>query len=203
MRWSFLLLLTGCIVEHSSDCADGQYLTLNSDCQPITALTGDTASIDIPDEDSDADTDTDTDSDTDSDTDTDTDVDQDLIEIMDVSCDTDKWYYSVSTIEPAGSVELHVVQTGGEDEEERHTLQLTGTTDGGGGIYERDLFQVSGYYFEDTATQFDCIEGSNPDLTWRVDLYTDASYTSSIGCVTWGHDPGFYQSAGCGSWSTD
>jgi hypothetical protein len=59
---------------------------------------------------------------------------------------------------------------------------------------------VADYYYENTATQFDCIDGGNPNLTWRVDLYTDPSFTSRIGCVTWGHDPSHYRENGCMEW---
>jgi len=61
---------------------------------------------------------------------------------------------------------------------------------------------VAGYYFKDVATQFDCEDGTtNDELTWKIDLYSDAAQTSSIGCVTFGHDPSFFDASGCFVWA--
>ncbi len=196
MRILFPLLLTSCITPYSGDCANGGYRTIKGDCKPITALTGDTGNTSVPD------ADTDTDSDTDSDTDTDTDTDTDLFESIDVSCDDARWYYSVATTIPAGSADLRVAQTGVDDEIERHTLALEDTSSSGGGVYSRELYLVADYYYEDTATQFLCIDGLNPNLTWRIDLYVDPSYSSHMGCVSWGHNPSYFQSDGCAEWGT-
>ena len=74
---------------------------------------------------------------------------------------------------------------------------MAGASSSGGEAYERDLLVVTDYYFEDVATQFECIDGTNPNLTWRIDLYANAERTSFIGCVTTGHDTTTDVSDGC------
>ena len=64
-------------------------------------------------------------------------------------------------------------------------------------VDERDLLLVTDYYFEDVATQFTCTDGTNSDLTWRMDLYSDPARASSLGCVTWGHDTSSDVASGC------
>ena len=74
---------------------------------------------------------------------------------------------------------------------------MAGASGGGGESYERDLLLVADYYFEDVATQFICIDGSNDKLTFQIDLFSDSARTSPIGCVAWGHDTTAPASAGC------
>jgi hypothetical protein len=72
-----------------------------------------------------------------------------------------------------------------------------GPSSSGGETYERELLLVTDYYFEDVATQFACIDGTNTDLTWRVVLYSDAARSMPLGCVSWGHDPSADIASGC------
>ena len=123
---------------------------------------------------------------------------------MDIQCDLSNWVYEIATATPTGSTSFEVLNTATllPDPPEYHTFAMSGSSGSGGEIYGRDLLLVSGYYFKDVATQFDCSEGTtNNELTWKIDLYSDAVQTDSIGCVTLGHDPSFFSADDCLVWS--
>ena len=52
-------------------------------------------------------------------------------------------------------------------------------------------------------TEFDCIDGFNTNLTWKINLYADEDKTSSLGCVVMGHDPGHFGADGCLTYSAE
>ncbi len=221
-----LLLLPGCITLDSNECASQQYLALNGDCvrdPGIADMELDTADPDL-DVDVDADggeaagsdggneTDGEITSGDDGTSETDGmggDVDgggtggssgDPMLEYVDITCDVGSWDYQIATSIATESATFTVTETGSDNSpppEEIHTLATSGPSASGGELYERNLLLVDGYYFEDVATQFACVDGSNESLTWVVELYSDSARTQPIGCVAWGHDTSAAEAAGC------
>jgi len=216
-----LLLVSGCITVDDGLCSNDEYRALNGDCVQDpgpTDIEVDTASEDLdldsdgdddgsgdddgaPDDGGDADSDGTTDADVDAGSDGDSDADSSgdqMIDSVDITCDAGSWYYNISTATETESAAINVTETGdASTPTEFHTLTMAGASSSGGEIYERDLLLVTDYYFEDVATQFACTDGSNENLTWRIELYSDAARTSPIGCVSWGHDTTSDLAAGC------
>ena len=221
-----LLLLPGCITLDSNDCSNQQYLALNGDCvrdPGIADIELDTAD---PDLDADADDGGDETAGNDGGSESageaaggadgtaetdgmggDADAGgmgggsgEPMLEYVEITCDVGSWDYQIATSIPTESATFTVTETGSDNTpppEEFHTLVTGGPSGSGGELYERNLLLVDGYYFEDVATQFACVDGSNELLTWQLDLFSDADRTQPIGCVAWGHNTTAAEAAGC------
>ena len=221
-----LLLIPGCITLDNNDCSNQQYLALNGDCIQDPGPTDIDLDTADPELDGDADDGGDeggsggsggtTSGDVDGDDGTvgpdDSDADADagdadggggepMLESVNISCTANEnWDYQIATSIATESATVTVTETGSDQNPkptEFHTLVTAGPSSSGGETYERNLLLVAGYYFEDVATQFACIDGSNDQLTWQVDLFSDADRTQPIGCVTWGHDTTEAEASGC------
>ena len=198
MRYTFpclLIALTGCIVHKHYEVVE--YWGNNDESiEDTSAVEGSEEEVEgTTDEDADGTTDEDADGDGSSD---DGSGDDPMLQSIDITCDAGSWDYKVSTAIATESAAITATETGSAAAlTEFHTLTMTGASSGGGEDYERNLLLVAGYYYEDVATQFACAEGTNPDLTWKLDLYSDAARTVSIGCVTWGHDTSAGIASGC------
>jgi hypothetical protein len=206
-----LIALTGCIVHKHYEVVE--YWGNNDESiEDTSAVEGSEEEVDgTTDEDADGTTDEDADGTTDEDADGTTDEDADgdgssddgsgddpMLESIDITCDVGNWHYKVSTAIATESAAITVTETAADAAPtEFHTLTMASASSSGGEDYERDLLLVTAYYFEDVATQFACVDGTNLDLTWQIDLYSDAARTVSIGCVTWGHDTSAGIASGC------
>ena len=216
-----LLMMTGCIELVDTECTTNQYLAINGSCVQDPGqmdLLQDTG-VDVDEEDDeeagdstdDGSGDTDGGSDTDDGTDgeaTGEDVAGDggggdaepVVESITISCDAGGWYYQVATSIATASATITITETGSTEVDaptEFHTLTMAGESASGGETYQRDLLLVTDYYFEDVATQFACTDGTNPNLTWQVDLYADTDATEQVGCAAKGHDTSVSAAAGC------
>ena len=214
-----LLLLPACITLDNNDCADQQYLALNGDCiqdPGPTDIELDTAEPDVDEgtgdggdggtddggggttgggETGDGGTTGADDAGADGGN-TDGSGGEPMLDSADASCDVGSWNYDIATSIPTEGATLTVTDSA-TGLEEFHTLVTDGPSESGGEKYQRELLLVDGYYFEDVATQFACIDGTNDQLTWKVDLFSDADRTQNIGCVTWGQDTTTNEASGC------